>query len=109
MTGSDIIKDVRPITGDLTGSKWSDAAIMQKVNIARRRIFLDRPEAFWTEDNGVVVEFPEDIALTDTDEDLEMVDQYQAAVSHHVAYQLLLQTDTAKANEQLQIHIAALG
>lgn len=109
MTGNDIIKDVRPITGDLVGKIWSDPAIMQKVNIARRRIYLDRPEAFWTEDNGVVVEFPEDIALTDTDEDLEMIEQYQAAVSHHVAYQLLLQTDAAKANEQLQIYTAALG
>ena len=109
MTGNDIIQDVRPIVKDLTGSIWSPAEIMQKINIARRRIFLDRVEAFWTDENGAVTTMPDDIALTDRTDDLEMEESYRAAVKHHVGYQLLLEKDPKAAAEQLQLYSASIG
>lgn len=93
---SEFIKLVRDDVGDAVSPyRWSDSAVLAKINAARRFLYGKRPAAFCLSE--IIVAEPADI--TDDRDQLDVLGSYTMALQSYTDY-LILREDVDDAASQ---------
>lgn len=97
MTPNSVIPSIRRAIHDPNGTRWSDAVLRQYIYEGEIHIIGDHPEAQY----GARVANPDPVLATANTDTLSIMDDYNVALTHYVAYQALIEDSDDENNLKL--------